>query len=72
MISTLWDERFLKLCEHVSQWSKDPRTKVGACVVNDDKQIIGLGYNGFPRGVIDEESRYEDGRTKLLLVLLSS
>ena len=68
MISTLWDERFLKLCEHVSQWSKDPRTKVGACVVNDDKQVIGLGYNGFPRGVLDIESRYEDRRTKLLLV----
>lgn len=68
MISTLWDERFLKLCEHVSEWSKDPRTKVGACVVNDDKQVIGLGYNGFPRGVLDIESRYQDRKTKLLLV----
>ena len=68
MISRLWDERFLKLSQHVAQWSKDPRTKVGACIVNDDKQVIGLGYNGIPRGVIDLESRYEDRETKLLLV----
>jgi len=68
MISTLWDERFLKLSEHVAQWSKDPKTKVGACVVNEDKQVIGLGYNGFPRGVLDVESRYEDRSTKLLFV----
>ena len=68
MISQIWDGRFLKLSEHVAQWSKDPRTKVGACIVSDDKQLIGLGYNGFPRGVLDIESRYEDRTTKLLLV----
>ncbi len=35
--------------------SKDPSTQVGACVVNQDKRIIGIGYNGFPRGCSDEE-----------------
>lgn len=31
-----------------AQRSKDPATQVGACIVNDDKHIVGIGYNGFP------------------------
>ena len=34
--------------------SKDPSTQVGACVVNQDKRIIGIGYNGFPTGCSDD------------------
>ena len=34
--------------------SKDPSTQVGACIVNEDKRIIGIGYNGFPRGCSDD------------------
>jgi dCMP deaminase len=30
-----WDKRFLDLAEHVAQWSKDPRTKVGAVIVDE-------------------------------------
>ncbi len=26
--------------------SKDPSTQVGACIVNDENRVIGLGYNG--------------------------
>lgn len=63
-----WHNRFLTLADHVSTWSKDPRTKVGAVVVNEYKQVIGLGYNGFPRGVFDNVDRYADRETKLLFV----
>lgn len=35
--------------------SKDPRTQVGACIVNEDKQIVGIGYNGMPKGCNDDE-----------------
>ena len=28
--------------------------QVGACIVNGDKRIIGIGYNGFPRGCSDD------------------
>jgi dCMP deaminase len=34
--------------------SKDPSTQVGACIVNGDKRIVGIGYNGFPRGCSDD------------------
>jgi dCMP deaminase len=63
-----WDKRFLDLAEHISQWSYDPRTKVGAVIVDDKKRVVSMGYNGFPRGVQDLESRYEDRPTKHLFV----
>ncbi|PJA48103.1 MAG: cytidine deaminase [candidate division SR1 bacterium CG_4_9_14_3_um_filter_40_9] len=37
-----------------AQRSKDPSTQVGACIVDPDKKIVGIGYNGFPIGCSDE------------------
>lgn len=37
----------------VASWSKDPGTKVGAVIVRPDLTVASLGYNGFPRGVVD-------------------
>ena len=45
---TSWDKKFLDLCDHISTWSKDKSTKVGAVIVNDRNKVISLGYNGFP------------------------
>lgn len=67
-MSQIWDERFLGLAQHVASWSKDPRTKVGAVLVNETKQVLSVGYNGFPRGVFDMPNRYEDRPTKLMFV----
>jgi len=66
--SLLWDYRFLQLAETVASWSKDPSTKVGSVVVDTNRRVIGLGYNGFPRGVKDDSYRYEDRELKLKLV----
>ena len=49
-----WDEYFMGVALLSAKRSKDPSTQVGACVINDDKRIIGIGYNGFPRGCDDE------------------
>lgn len=38
-----------------AQRSKDPATQVGACIVNDEKKIVGIGYNGFPMNCDDDE-----------------
>lgn len=55
-----WTNRFLELAEHVASWSKDTSTKVGAILVNENKHILSIGYNGFPRNVDDNiENRYE-------------
>ena len=45
-----WDEYFMGVAVLSSQRSKDPSTKVGACIVNPKKRIVGIGYNGFPYG----------------------
>jgi len=63
--SVKWDLRFLKLADHISSWSKDPSTKTGAVIVNDLKHIVSVGYNGFPRGMFDDEEKYKDRETKL-------
>lgn len=49
-----WDEYFMGVAALSSKRSKDPNTQVGACVVNADKRIIGIGYNGFPTGCSDK------------------
>lgn len=61
---TKWDKRFLELAAHISSWSKDPHTKVGAVIANDKNHIVSLGYNGFPRGVTDSEARYDNRDVK--------
>ena len=48
-----WQEYFMGIAFLSAKRSKDPVTQVGACIVIDDK-IIGIGYNGFPRGNNDD------------------
>ena len=50
----VWDEYFMGVAILSSKRSKDPSTKVGACIVNQDKKIVGIGYNGFPAGCSDD------------------
>lgn len=64
-----WDRRMLELARHVADWSKDPSTQVGAVLVDERRIVVGLGYNGFPRGVNDDERRYAHRPTKYGLVV---
>lgn len=50
-----WEQYFMGVALLSAKRSKDPATQVGACVVNEDNRIIGIGYNGFPRGCSDDE-----------------
>jgi len=55
-----WQTRMMHLAEHVAAWSKDPSTKVGAVVMEPGTHVVlGLGYNGFPRGVGDDERLHD-------------
>lgn len=47
--------------------SKDPRTQVGACIVNQNKRIVGIGYNGMPDGCNDYEFTWSKEPKKLKL-----
>lgn len=61
-----WDKTFLNLCDEIAQRSKDPSTKVGACIVDEKKRIVSMGYNGFPRGCDDAPELYNDRSVKLM------
>ncbi len=50
-----WDEYFMGIAMLSSMRSKDPSTQVGACIVNEDKRILSMGYNGMPRCCSDDE-----------------
>ena len=50
-----WDEYFMGVSMLSALRSKDPNTKVGACIVNKTKRLVGIGYNGFPVGCSDDE-----------------
>lgn len=63
-IKAHWHTRFLSLAAHVAQWSRDPSKKIGAVIVRPDKTIASLGFNGFPRGVEDDDARYQDKALK--------
>ncbi|XP_013141217.1 PREDICTED: deoxycytidylate deaminase isoform X1 [Papilio polytes] len=50
-----WQEYFMATAILASKRSKDPSLQVGACVVNRDNKIVGIGYNGMPIGCDDDE-----------------
>lgn len=50
-----WDDYFMAVAFLSAQRSKDPNTQVGACIVNNEKRIVGIGYNGFPTGCGDDK-----------------
>lgn len=58
-----WDYRFLDLAKNVSSWSKDPSTQIGSVFVKD-RRILSTGYNGFPSGMSDCTSRYNNREIK--------
>ena len=59
-----WDTRFMDLLGLIADWSKDPSTKTAAAIVRPDRTLVGIGYNGFPRGMSDESQLYADRTTK--------
>jgi dCMP deaminase len=46
-----WDECLMRIAHVIAERSKDPSTQAGAVIVDDNHVVVGLGYNGFPRGV---------------------
>ena len=68
-LSSKWDLRYLQLAKEVSSWSKDPSTQIGAIAVGTKGQVLSQGYNGFPRGIEDRVSYYENRETKYKYVV---
>ena len=50
-----WNDYFMNLALLSSKRSKDPNSQVGACIINKDNKILGIGYNGLPNGYDDNK-----------------
>ena len=65
-----WHLRFMEFAKQYSTFSKDPSRKIGAVAVNPIKKILlSGGYNGFPRGILDIQERYDDRPLKYKYVV---
>ena len=64
-----WDGRYSRLARRVSTWSKDPRAKVGAVLLNRHGWPIALGYNGFPVDIEDDVEALADSDLKNKMVI---
>ena len=64
-----WDRHFLTLALAHAKMSKDPSTQVGSVIVGPDREILSMGFNGFPRGISDTHARLHDRELKLQLVV---
>ena len=54
MIRPDWTDYFLGLAKVVSQRSHDSQTQHGCVITDSQHRILGIGYNGFPRGLDDK------------------
>lgn len=60
------DKYYMDIALLTSQRSKDPSTKVGACIANN-KRVLSLGWNGGPRCINDNLIPYNcNDKTKPL------
>lgn len=56
-----WDEYFMGLAILSSLRSKDPNTKVGACIVDNEHKVVSIGYNGMPIGIDETKISWNKG-----------
>lgn len=68
-LTSKWNQRYMAMAKEIAQWSKDPNTKIGAVAVGSKGQILSQGYNGFPRGILDNPERLNDRETKYKFVV---
>lgn len=54
-----WDECFMRMAHLIARRSKDPSTNAGAVIANQKNVVVGLGYNGWPRGTDDNAFPWE-------------
>ncbi|KRY72466.1 Deoxycytidylate deaminase [Trichinella pseudospiralis] len=61
-----WTDYFMGVALLSSKRSKDPIMQEGACIVNSDNHIIGVGYNGMPAGCSDDRMPWADQASSIL------
>ena len=49
-----WVDFFFDACKTISKKSKDPSTKIGCVITDNNNAILSTGFNGFPSKVNDD------------------
>ncbi len=66
-----WDEYFMGIAEAVSKKSKDPSSKMGCVIVDDNKRVVSLGYNGMVQGADESKMTLEERPMKYYFAIHS-
>jgi dCMP deaminase len=54
-----WDECFMQIAHIIADRSQDPSTQAGSVIVTKNNVVVGMGYNGWPRGINAEALPWE-------------
>jgi len=68
-VKAKWNKRFLELAKHISTWSKDPSTQIGCVIVDENRRILSVGYNGLPDKIEDREEIINNRELKYKYVI---
>ena len=66
-----WDEYFMKIAETVAEKSKDPSSKMGCVIVDQNKRVVSLGYNGMIQGADESKMTLEERPMKYYFAIHS-
>ncbi len=66
-----WDNYFMEIAEAVAEKSKDPSSKMGCVIVDDNKRVVSTGYNGMIRGANESKMTLSERPMKYYFVIHS-
>ena len=66
-----WDDYFLKIAETVALKSKDPSSKMGCVIVDKNKRVVSVGFNGLVRGADESKMTLSERPMKYRFVIHS-
>lgn len=64
-----WDEYFLKIAEMIALKSKDPSTKCGCIIVDQNRRIVSTGYNGLMQGADETKMTMTERPMKYYMIV---
>ena len=66
-----WDQYFMKIAETVASKSKDPSSKMGCVIVDQNKRVVSLGYNGMLQGADESKMTLQERPMKYYFAIHS-
>ncbi len=66
-----WDEYFMQIAEAAAAKSKDPSSKMGCAIVDTNKRVVSLGYNGLPQGADESKMTMSERPMKYYFIIHS-